>query len=210
MKKIKFKKKFVKQNLQSITILENLRVFQTIHNKGNVIGENNADELRRRIFNSMSSDIKRVENSVKLYEIYTLKLDKLKEEQKLRRVKLFNWFTKYVDKLERQEINRFMARYEGYIILPGIDATIEEEYSDEIIVFGDRITSEAQSQCEPEEVQEEENEVSDEEFEVEEDELEDEQEEIEGEEQDTDLIADEVEIEAEEDDDVSIERMINS
>ena len=216
MKKSKFKKNFVKQNLLRLATLENLKVYESIKNQKDVMGDKNYSETLKKFGKVENASLKEVGNSYKLFQKYDYKLDKLTEFQRIRRMKLMDWCAKYEDKMEKVELNRFMGLYEDYINLPTLDKLVEEGYNDETLFFGERITpkegensliSGEQDQAEEvieEETLEEENE---------EEELEDEDEEIEEDDPDTDLLAGEVEDEPEEieqDEQTKIEALLNS
>ncbi len=215
MKKSKFKRVFVKQNLYRIINEETLRVYRSIHNEVDVMGDKNHADMLKKIKKISDKSFKQADGSYKLFEIYRNKLDKLIEFQKKRRVKVMEWFKKYVDKLEQEEINRFMAYYQDYINLPTLEKLVAEEYSDDIALGLEVVEPEIDIlppvTIEPEEVDDAGEDVED----CEEEEFENEEEEIEDEEPDTDLIADEVEEENEDQNEEEsqanlIEKIINS
>ncbi len=135
LKKVKFDPKFVKQELMSITIRENMAVYEELKEKGEVVDAKSLNRLSKRIDKAMNASISDADKQVRRYDVARYKLSKLKRHQKKRRGKMLEWLKNYVKKIEEKEEKLFLDKYGDDINVMGLFELPETGFTEEEVLF---------------------------------------------------------------------------
>lgn len=156
IKKSKFDADFVKQQLTTKVIGENMKVYDELIDRANVVELKSLNKIARRIDKMANSSMSESENQYKRYCSARNRLEKLENFQKKRRMKLKKWFDDYVSQLEREEIQRFYVKYGSDVNVKGLFDIVIDAYTDEELLS---TQAEDASEDETEEIQEQGEEI---------------------------------------------------
>lgn len=110
-KKIKFDKSFIKQEFSKLILKENLEVFESLRDAGEIVDEKGLSNIRKQISKDLFNDLKGKNKQEKRFRIYAFLLEKLHKKQNKRRIKYLSWFNRYLNKLEAKQERKLLTKH---------------------------------------------------------------------------------------------------